>query len=122
MCQTWGESNMEGETILGVIGSIIRLIAIPVYLFAVSLFLAFYGGEGAEFSSLIVNFLVIGGIIVFILGMVGSVFVKDNRLLSRIIMLIAGIGGLFVAFGFFIGAVLLIIGGIIAIVKSRKRK
>lgn len=113
---------MEGETILGIIGSLIGLVAIPVYLFSVSFFLAFYGGEATELGSLIINFLVIGGIIVFILGMVGSVFVKDNRLMSGIIMLIAGIGGIFVAFGFFIGAILLIIGGIVAIVKSRKKK
>ena len=101
------------EFIIGLLGGIIGILAVPG-LFLFGAFIAAFGGGAGIFGAAIV-----GGVL-SIIGLIGAAFVRSRPKLSGAIMLVCGIIGLFVALGLWIGALLLIVAGIVALFRKEK--
>jgi hypothetical protein len=101
------------EFILGLIGGILGLLAVPGSFFLGG-FIAAFGGPAT-----LVGWAIVGGILSAV-GLVGAAFVKSRPRPAAVMMLISGALGLFVALGFWVGALLLLVAGIIALIRREK--
>jgi len=101
------------EFILGLVGGILGLLAVPGFFFL--------GGLSAAFGGpvTLVGWAIGGGILSAV-GLVGAAFVKSRPRPAAVMMLISGVLGLFVALGFWVGALLLLVAGIIALIRKEK--
>jgi ribosomal protein S27AE len=106
-------TERTAEFILGLIGGIFGILAVPGLLFlgAVS---RYFGGPDT------ILMWAVGGGILSIIGLIGAAFVKSRPKAAGAIMLISGFLGLFLALGLWIGALLLIVAGIVALIRKEK--
>ena len=106
-------AERTAEFILGLIGGILGLLAVPGFFFLGGLSAAFGG------PATLVGWAIGGGILSAV-GLVGAAFVKSRPRPAAVMMLISGVLGLFVALGFWVGALLLLVAGIIALIRKEK--
>ena len=106
-------TERTAEFIIGILGGIIGILAVPGLLL-LGVVVAGLGGTLGVFGAAIV-----GGIL-SVFGLIGAAFVKSRSKISGAIMLVCGILGLFVALGLWIGALLLIVAGIISLIRKEK--
>ena len=101
------------ELILGLVGGVLGIIAVPSLFILGGLLLPFGGGW--------IVIAAIGGLLFSILGLIGAAFVRSHPRPASLLMLISGGLGLFVALGGWVGALLLLVAGIIALIRREKK-
>jgi len=106
-------AERTAEFILGLLGGIIGILAVPGLLIMGAV-IAGFGGSFGLFGAAI-----LGGIL-SVVALVGAAFVKSRPKIAGVIMLVCGLFGLFVALGLWIGALLLIVAGIVALIRKEK--
>ncbi|MDX6152817.1 DUF4064 domain-containing protein [Marinococcus sp. PL1-022] len=108
--------NRTGEFVLGLIGGILGLFA--------GVFALLFGAIDAGFSETgtsSVTGLGFGALLFSVLGIVGSVLVRNKAKLGGILMIVAAVGGFISVSAFFIiSGILLLIAGIMGVARKDK--
>src|SRR3989337_1493583 len=99
-------AERTAEFIIGLVGGIIGILAVPGLLLLGAIVAGLGGSLGIFGAALL------GGIL-SVVGLVGAAFVKSRPKIAGAIMLVCGFLGLFVALGLWLGALLFIVAGIV---------